>query len=209
MNPWTHIPLADYEGHMAFPAIGQAAMLADEFRQAVAANAPSSLALLGCAGGNGLEALYGGDVERVVCVDINPDFLAALQARHGSNLCGLECHACEVERFRTDVRVDLVFAGLLFEYTRLEEALASVARLLRPGGAFYAVLQQPSAAHATVSPSPHAAALASVGAFFRYVAPAELIRHAAQCGLRLQTARELRLASGKSFCSLRFTRTAE
>jgi hypothetical protein len=30
-NPWLHIPLADYEGHMALPEIGQACMLADQF----------------------------------------------------------------------------------------------------------------------------------------------------------------------------------
>lgn len=27
-NPWVAIPLADYEGHMASPAVGQAEMLA-------------------------------------------------------------------------------------------------------------------------------------------------------------------------------------
>jgi hypothetical protein len=25
-NPWLHIPLVDYEGHMSLPAIGQAQM---------------------------------------------------------------------------------------------------------------------------------------------------------------------------------------
>lgn len=30
-NPWLAIPLADYEGHMASPVVGQAEMVADEF----------------------------------------------------------------------------------------------------------------------------------------------------------------------------------
>lgn len=97
VNPWTHIPLADYEGHMEFPAIGQAAFLAAEFRQAVAATRPRSVALLGCAGGNGLEALHDSEVERVVCVDINPEFLAALERRHGVRLRGLECALTRVK----------------------------------------------------------------------------------------------------------------
>lgn len=78
-----------------------------------------------------------------------------------------------------------MFGGLIFEYTRLQEAVQSVACLLRPGGAFYAVLQQPSAGHAPVSPSPHAAALAGVGALFRYVDVPDLTQRAARCGLQL------------------------
>jgi hypothetical protein len=206
MNPWTSIALADYEGHMAFPAIGQAAMLAEEFRQAVAATSPRSVALLGCAGGNGLEALDGSAVERVVCVDINPAFLAALETRHRARLPGLECHAGEVESFRSAAPVDLVFGGLVFEYTRLDEAIESVAWLLRAGGNFHAVLQCPAEGLATVSPSPHAAALASVGACFRHVDAPDLIRHAAHHGLWLQEDREVRLASGKSFRALHFLR---
>jgi hypothetical protein len=36
-NPWLDIPLADYEGHMALPAIGQSRLIADQLDTLVSA----------------------------------------------------------------------------------------------------------------------------------------------------------------------------
>jgi hypothetical protein len=206
MNPWTHIALPDYEGHMALPAIGQAAMLAEEFQRAVAESQPRTVTLLGCAGGNGLEALCDLNLERIVCVDINRDYLAILQQRYQSRLANLECHACELEVFRSPAPVDLVFGGLVFEYARLDEAVVSVARLLADGGHFYALLQLPAAGLATVSPSPYAEVLASVGTFFRYVDGDTFINVALKHALQLVGRHLVHLPSGKSFAVLRFRR---
>ena len=56
-SPWLDIPLEDYEGHMALPEIAPARMLADELESAVRQHAPSSVAIIGCSGGNGFERL--------------------------------------------------------------------------------------------------------------------------------------------------------
>jgi len=50
-NPWLTIPLADYEAHMALPQVGQAQLLADLFAAELRERSPSSVAVLGCAGG--------------------------------------------------------------------------------------------------------------------------------------------------------------
>lgn len=34
-NPWLDIPLADYEGHMSLPHVGQAVLLGDVFEGAL------------------------------------------------------------------------------------------------------------------------------------------------------------------------------
>ena len=209
MNPWINIALPDYEGHMALPSIGQAAILADELRRAVAETRPSTLALLGCAGGNGLHTVCGANLARIVCVDINRDYLAVLQQRYQARLANLECHACEVEVFRSAAPVDLVFGGLVFEYTRLDEAVASVARLLTNGGHFYGVFQLPAAGLATVSPSPYAEALASVGEAFQYVDLDGFVQRAERHALRLVGRRQVELPSGKAFSVLRFQRVAQ
>jgi hypothetical protein len=64
-NPWLDIPLEDYEGHMALPEIVQAQLLADELESAVHSHAPSSVAIVGCSGGNGVERLIGTSIERI------------------------------------------------------------------------------------------------------------------------------------------------
>jgi hypothetical protein len=61
-NPWLNIPLDDCEGHMSLPAIG-------------------------CAGGNGLDRIVGRTVERVVAVDVNPDYIERTHDRYAEVLC--------------------------------------------------------------------------------------------------------------------------
>jgi phospholipid N-methyltransferase len=207
MNPWTTVSLHDYEGHMAFPAVGQAAMLADELGRAITEQQPLSVALLGCAGGNGLDQLKSRQLRQVVCLDINADFIRQLEARYSGTIPGLECHVGEVESFRPGFTVDLIFAGLIFEYTRLDEAIVSVAQLVRDGGEVVAILQLPAMTIATVTPSPYAEALGDIAGFFRYVDPPKLASLAAASGLALVEQRTLTLESGKSFVFLKMRKT--
>ena len=56
-NPWLSVPLADYEAHMRSPAVQQLDALSDLFAEALAFCNPASVAILGIAGGNGLERI--------------------------------------------------------------------------------------------------------------------------------------------------------
>ena len=71
--PRREIPISDYEAHMALPSIGQGQLLSTTLQQVVSAFRPRSLAVLGAAGGNGLDALDPVVVRRVVAVDFNSD----------------------------------------------------------------------------------------------------------------------------------------
>ena len=81
-NPWLDIPLGDYEGHMALPSIGQSQLIADQLDALLRMHAPSSVAIVGCAGGNGLERLIDTSVSRVVGVDINPQYVEEARRRY-------------------------------------------------------------------------------------------------------------------------------
>ena len=74
-NPWLGIPLSDYEAHMALPEVAQAKLLADVFHSVLAARRPSSVAVIGCAGGNGFDRIDTSITKRVVGVDINPEYV--------------------------------------------------------------------------------------------------------------------------------------
>jgi hypothetical protein len=74
-NPWLAIPLADYEAHMALPEVGQAELLAEVLARAVREQAPRSVAIFGCAGGNGFDRVPSDT--RLVGVDVNPRYVAA------------------------------------------------------------------------------------------------------------------------------------
>lgn len=69
-NPWLDIPLADYEAHMALPTVGQAQLIADELHSLVRAHSAGSVAIMGCAGGNGFDRVAEAGVSRVIGVDL-------------------------------------------------------------------------------------------------------------------------------------------
>ena len=75
-NPWLTIPLADYEGHMASPVVGQAEMVAHEFEVLLKIHVPTTVALIGCAGGNGFEKAAEVGITRLVGIDINANYIA-------------------------------------------------------------------------------------------------------------------------------------
>lgn len=155
-NPWLTIPIEDYEAHMALPGIRQAQMLAEELSRAASQISARSVAVVGCAGGNGLATLPA-SVRRIVAIDINPAYVEALRGRFG------ECSA-ELELFVADIQkgappcppVDLVYAGLIFEYVEVAATMRALRGLCAPEGMLVAVIQLPSETGHFVSPSPFA-----------------------------------------------------
>ena len=80
-NPWIKIKLEDYENHMSLPDIKQAQYLSNYLKEITEKYKPDSLAIVGCAGGNGLENIDSKTVEKVICVDINSEFIIEVEKR--------------------------------------------------------------------------------------------------------------------------------
>jgi SAM-dependent methyltransferase len=170
-NPWLAIPLADYEAHMALPEVGQAELLANVLADAVRSHAPRSVAVLGCAGGNGFDRVPPGT--RLVGIDVNPDYVASARARHGAR-AGIELFVGDVTADELPFApVELAYAGLLFEYVEPAVTLRRLAAKLLPGGTLVVVLQLPSVAQAEVTPSQYTS-LAVLTPSMRLVPPGAL-----------------------------------
>jgi hypothetical protein len=198
-NPWLDMPFADYEGHMSLPTVGQAAMLADEFEAALRAHRPTEVAVIGCAAGNGFDRAAAAGVTRLVGLDINPGFLAEAERRHRGAFAVLELHCVDLEGEPPAIPpVELAYAALVFEHVDPKAALKNVSALCRPGAALVALLQLPSDALATVSPSPFAS-VQRVASIVRLVPPLELRTAAETQGFGFESAREFALPSGKGF----------
>jgi SAM-dependent methyltransferase len=203
-NPWLEIPLEDYEGHMSLPSIGQAKMLADHFESLIRQHSPASVAIIGCAGGNGLERIAAGALDRVVAVDINPDYIAKTGIRHSRRLQGLELVCADAESGSMQFApVDLIYAALLFEYVDAAATMRSLKRHCRPGGILGTVLQLPHAALQAVSPSPYAN-LSLLTPRMRLLAPEDLCRCAAAAGFAIAEAAAIELPTGKQFWAQNF-----
>src|SRR5579862_7812720 len=152
-NPWLSIALEDYEGHMGADNVRQLAALSELFKRALDNCKPESVAILGVAGGNGLERIDPAITKRIVGLDINPLYLEAVRERFGA-IPGLELHQADLAAEPLDFApMRLVYAALIFEHTGLGRPLENALRLVTPGGKFSVVLQLPSEAVQDVTPT--------------------------------------------------------
>ena len=204
-NPWLSIPLADYEGHMSLPAVGQAQMIAEQFDRALKRWAPARVAVIGCAGGNGLDRIAPVTVERVVAVDLNPEYIECARARHAGRLQGLELLCADVQsESLTYGPVDFTYAALLFEYVDVPSTLRTLARNSRPDAVLTTVVQLPHSIMPAVSSSPYES-LVRLASVMTLVAPESLSRAAMEAGFAAADSTVIELESGKRFCVQNFT----
>jgi SAM-dependent methyltransferase len=205
-SPWLDIPLADYEGHMALPGIGQADMLATQFAALLAKWVPASAAVIGCAGGNGFDRINISVTQRVVGIDINPHYIQELAYRYAATMPGLELYVRDIQEPVDRIApVDLIYAALVLEYVEPLSVLRNLKAICRPNGILATVLQLPSAPAAAISESPFAS-LQSLAPAMRLVSPAVLTATAADAGFALVSSRRITLLSGKEFVALVFRR---
>lgn len=198
-SPWLDIPLDAYEAHMALPEVGQASMLADIFGALLREHLPETVAVLGCAGGNGLERIDPAATSRVVCVDINQQYLDVLRERHQGRFARLQTTCLDIERRLVLCEpVSLVWAALLFEYVDPCAAMNRIAHLIADDGILATVVQEHDTDRPAVTPSPYTC-LEALAPALRHVAPSRLAALAAGLGLYEMRRQRVATAAGKHF----------
>jgi SAM-dependent methyltransferase len=207
-NPWLDIPLADYEGHMASPEVAQAQMIAAVLAELLQIQRPRSLAVIGCAGGNGFERIDGRHTTRVVGLDINPAYLAEARRRFDGAFAELELCCADVGAGADDLAfapVDLIFAALIFEYVDARVVLPRLAARLSPGGLLAVLLQLPALEVPEITRTPHTG-LAALAPVMRLADPEAIADVARTAGLAPSGTRRIDVPTGKSFQLQRFVR---
>jgi SAM-dependent methyltransferase len=173
-NPWLDIPLSDYEGHMSLPGVAQAQLLADVFAEQLELHEPRSLAVLGCAGGNGFERIAPEVTRRVVGVDLNGEYLNAVRARFGTKFERLELVEGDIQTGTAAFApVDMIYAALILEYVDVYATLGNVRDFLNPGGILVTVIQLPGAKLPAVTSSPYPS-LKTLESALHFVSPKDL-----------------------------------
>jgi len=197
-NPWLDVPLEDYEGHMKSPGVQQLAALSSLFAEALRLYSPTSVAILGIAGGNGLEHIDDRITRRVVGLDVNPAYLEAVRQRY-SQMAGLELYRLDLSAEIVDVApVQLVHAALVLEHAGMSLCLKNAISLVAKEGALSAILQLPAESEPEVSATafPSMQALKS---HFTLIEPSKLCGALQKCHFRIshETVRPLQV--GKRF----------
>jgi SAM-dependent methyltransferase len=198
-NPWLDIPLGDYEAHMDLPTVGQARLIADQLQFLLRDRSPSSVAIVGCAGGNGFEELAAAGVSRTVGVDINPRYVEEARRRHGKKIAGLELYVADIENPAPLFDpVELVYAALVLEYVDVALAMKMLRAHCLADGGLAVLLQMPHETFSPVSSSPYAS-MQLLGPAMRLVSTAELSHHAQEAGFEAERSITVESTTGKRF----------
>lgn len=197
-SPWLSVPLTDYEGHMRSAGVRQLDALSDLFADALACCRPESVAILGIAGGNGLERIDGNITSRIVGLDVNPLYLEVVRRRFGSAY-GLELHCVDLAEEIAELKpVNLVHAALVFEHAGVGRCLENALSLVAPAGALSVVLQLPSVSEANVGVTPFSS-IQSLGAHFSLIDPVWFGQKLESHGFWLKHQSRRLLPAGKGF----------
>ena len=198
-NPWLTIPLEDYESHMSLPSVGQSSYLAGVLRRWADSLKPSSVAIPGCAGGNGFNVLSSSGVRRVVGIDINAAFLDAVRKRYSGMFHTLELLEGDINSPDCVFEpVEFIFAALIIEYVKPDQCLERLRSLVTAGGRVGVILQNASPDHAAVTPSPYSSQKSLEG-MMTLVQSGDFRRLAAAAGFIILEDRQQTLETGKSF----------
>jgi SAM-dependent methyltransferase len=203
-NPWLQISAEDYEGHMSAPNVAQLEMLNTILANVLNEFSPKSICILGCTTGNGFEHILNRNVNRVVGVDINPEYVAICKNRFEKKIPLLELVIADLnEADFPDSSFDLIHAALVFEYVEVELLLSKISRWLKHKGILSVVLQQPSENAAAVSETPYQSIKVLVP-FIKLIETGELKETAKKSGLYMIDENEIVLKTGKRFINAYF-----
>jgi hypothetical protein len=195
-NPWLSVPLNEYEQHMSAEEVRQLGVLSELFAEAIARCCPSSIAVLGIAGGNGLEHIDNSVTTRIIGLDLNPQYIEAVRHRY-SHLSGLELHSVDLGRQHLALEpVQLVHAALIFEHAGVGCCLENAIALTAPGGSLSIVLQLPAENGQAVARSSFSS-IQNLHSHFSVVSPTWLGQSLATRGFRLTHERARDLPAGK------------
>lgn len=129
-NPWEDISLSDYENHMSLDSVKQLQAMNSIMKEQFGAYPVDTAMVLGVAGGNGLEHVSGDKYKTVYGVDINADYLKAVEARYGALEGVLKCVKADIINECDKLpEAQLVIANLLIEYIGYEAFMKAMMRV--------------------------------------------------------------------------------
>jgi SAM-dependent methyltransferase len=198
-SPWLQIPLTDYEAHMGSSDVDQARLLADVFSTILRRFRPVSVAVIGCAGGNGFDRIDPRTTTRAVGIDINPEYLNTTARRHSVKFSQLVLHNVDIAGDEVHLEpVDLSYAALVLEYVDFAAALRNLLSLCREAGHMVAVLQLPSPSLAEIAPTA-VPAIMRLAPIMKPVDPLALEEVARSIGFELLESTRVASSMGKQF----------
>jgi Zn-dependent alcohol dehydrogenase len=202
-NPWLNIPLEDYERHMSHHLVGQSVLLNSLTKKYLDEIKPETAVFLGIAGGNGLEHIDINITQRVIGIDINPDYLNTAFKRYSHAIKSLQLMNLDIVKNSESIcKADFIWAALVLEFTGIDKALEFCTNNIRKDGHLIVSIQSNNNKQ-SISPT-GIESIKKAGEIFSIVNPEMLLGKAAESGYRLIGKEENTLPNGKSIITFHF-----
>jgi len=203
-HPWLAIDLDVYERHMGDPRVRQRQLLHDITGAQLADHPARAVAVLGVAGGNGLDLIDPDTIDAVYGFDVNADYLAACDTRY-REVFGDRLHLVvgPIDPSTVIARVDLVIANLIVEYLGVAEFAAFLAINATSIGVLSCVIQR-DADRGFVSSSDDSSAFDVLASVSSSIDPEALTAATTAIGFEALGRSEHPLPNGKALVRLDF-----
>lgn len=202
-NPWEQVPLSDYEKHMKSGQVYQLQTLNAIMKEQMNHYPVSSLAILGIAGGNGLEHIPA-SVTKVYGVDVNEAYLSACRQRYPEISEKLKLvHIDLSDQDTTIPNVDLIIANLFIEYIGLS-VFQHHSRKTSPAFLSCVIQKNATKTEEFVSDSPYADSFTGIEALHKDINQESLQSSMKEIGYQCCFSNEVELPNEKHFIRLDF-----
>lgn len=200
-NAWENVSLMDYEAHMQLSEVFQLQTLNIIMKSQINTYKVDTLAILGIAGGNGLEHIKDSEFKKVYGIDINDSYLMECKKRFPRLTC-LELLQMDIADTRNVLPVvDLVIANLVIEYIGIEGLCE---QLLKHTPNYFTCVIQKDRSETFVSSSPYEASFAEISKLHVNIEKEDLIQKLESLGLKTILQEEYLLPNGKKFLRIDF-----
>jgi len=199
MNPWLYISPSDYEAHMSSQTVMQLQALNKIFKDTINEYNPKSICVLGSATGNGFEHLAGKKIQKLIGIDLNPEYISVCNERYENTLPKMELICADVLKLDlSSSSFDLIYGALIFEYVSLEKLIRIISEWLKPNGVLVCVIQLPSEISEPVSGTTYSA-LQKLNSILKLVEVDKLVKTAKKNELKESKFYKVDLQQGKKF----------
>ena len=199
-NPWERVHLNDYEEHMKLDDIQQLQILNQIMKKQIKQNPIKSLAILGIAGGNGLEYIDLNSFEQVYGIDVNQNYLDVCKKRYShldKCLTLLKMDLTDLSNRLPDI--ELIIGNLLIEYIGIEIFIKQLAKV---NPKFVSCVVQKNVTNQFVSDSPYLEYFMEISGIHNDIDKVELTKGMKSLNYRLILEEEYLLPNGKKFIRL-------
>lgn len=202
-NPWERIPLQDYENHMKLPSVQQLQKLNKIMKSQIYKYKISTIAILGIAGGNGLEFIDNSRIKTVYGIDINKSYLDICNEKYKNLKDCLVLKKLDLSNLSNDLpKVDIVIANLFIEYIGID---IFIKQLSKNFPQYVSCVIQKNPDINFVSDSPYIKAFDEISLLHKDIEKASLVKAMNTIGYSLIFSEEYLLPNMKKFIRLDFT----